>query len=121
MNLNGYVIRANDGSVDVNATTAKFDSELAQFCANSVSQTAEIQEAVTAMFDSQPAEQRGTCIRCERVMHTVMSRMNVNDEDFVDVKEAILSFLRTSTEYVITRGRSGGVYRVCDKEKSVKK
>jgi hypothetical protein len=121
-NMSGYVVRANDGSVDTKATAEKFDLELAQFCANSVSQTAEIQEAVTAMFDSQPAEQRGECVLCERAVHTVMSRMNVSNEDFVETKEAIMSFLRTSTEYVVTRGRSGGVYRVCDKkEKPAKK
>lgn len=108
-----YVIRADDGSVNQEATVARFAEQLATFAEQdrTVSQT--VLAALNAAFDAQPV--KGVRLAMPAVVYVTMKQLNPSEgTNITMLQNKIAAVVRSSPEFKVGRGKGGGVSRVCD-------
>lgn len=114
MDMNSYVVRGANGSVDADATVAKFESDLAAHIAKVEQSEARIASAMTAVFDAH----KGQSITKPALTSLVLNALGSGPESFKSDSDAVAAFLKANSgegqEYVINKGKGGGVARRSD-------
>jgi hypothetical protein len=117
INLNTYVIRASDGSIDLDATCAKFARDLLTFKTESETETEEVGAAVNSVFDQFP----GARINMPALVNYALQRLNVQPENFRILSEKVQNYVRDHAGpredgalFHIGKGKGGGVFRWAD-------
>jgi hypothetical protein len=117
INLNTYVVRAGDGSIDLDATCAKFARDLLAFQAERETETEAVGTAVNAVFDQFP----GARINMPALVNYALQRLNVQPENFRILSEKVQSYVRdhsgpreSGALFHIGKGKGGGVFRWSD-------
>jgi len=106
-----FIVRASDGSVDVDATTAKFMEALLAFQQNEADNNAAIGQAVRAVF----AKAGEKTIPKPELRFLTCLELGLAPGD-KSKYEAFDTFLTSNpVEFVISAGRSGGVKHVLPK------
>lgn len=115
INLHNYVVRGSDGSVDTDATLAKFESTLSAYIVERETEQSTIAAAVGAVFDAH----KGTAINMPALTSLTVQRLNAQPENFKTLSERVQSYVREqskgdSSMFLIAKGKGGGVSRRCD-------
>lgn len=108
--LGMYVVRGINGEIDHEATLDKFASDLLKFEAERELEASTIGAAVHALFDRHVGKRMPTPF----VVAEALKALNAQPENYKVLSDKVTEFLRTSPEFSISRGKSGGVGRVCD-------
>ena len=110
ISLSSYVVLFSDGSINHEATVAKFAGDLSRFEAERELEASTIGAAVHALFDRHVGKRMPTPF----VVAEALKALNAQPENYKVLSDKVTEFLRTSPEFSISRGKSGGVGRVCD-------
>lgn len=108
--LNTYVVRASNGSIDHEATIAKFEGDLNTFAAAREKEDSLIAEALHGIFDSH----KGKRIPMPFLTSEVLRVLNVQPENFKSLSEKVQEYVRACDDFSIGKGKGGGVGRACD-------
>ena len=108
--LSGYVVRFSDGSIDHEATVAKFSNDLIDFENRQNSENGTIGAVLHGIFD----KHLGKRIPMPYVVTEALKALNVQPDNFQALTEKVENFARNSPEFSIAKGRGGGVGRVKD-------
>ena len=100
-----------DGSLNVEATTEKFQAELLAWEEQTRAERAQIGGLIHAIFDR---EARGT--RCSEafILSSIQGALNCSQEQFREIKTRVQDFLKSSPEFHSRVGKGGGWGRVAD-------
>jgi len=117
INLNTYVVRAGNGSIDLDATCAKFAKDLLAFQAEMETENEAVGAAVNAVFDQFP----GARINMPALVNYSLQRLNVQPENFRILSEKVQNYVRdragareSGALFHIGKGKGGGVSRWSD-------
>jgi hypothetical protein len=109
ISLGSYVVRALNGSVDIESTVAKFQTDLEKFAALQEADEAAIASAVAAVFDEHP----NTNLNLPAVASLAFNKMGLGAASYTEMVERIQDHVRNAkTLYVIKKGKGGGCSRV---------
>lgn len=113
-NINAFVVKSENGSVDVEASCLKFRGELEKHLAAREVETSAIAEAVHAVFD----QYKGVNINMPALTNAVLSRMGATPSTFAVLSERTAEYVRENAgeggAFKIAKGKGGGVRRVAD-------
>jgi hypothetical protein len=116
INLNTYVVRVG-GSIDRDATCAKFARDLLAFQAKMETETEAVGAAVNAVFDQFP----GARLNMPALVNYALQRLNVQPENFRILSEKVQNYVRdhagaseSGALFHIGKGKGGGVFRWSD-------
>lgn len=111
MNVSSFVVLSN-GSVDVAASTAKFQAQLASYITERETETSQIGEAVNAVFDAH----KGKTLTMPTLQALATQQLNAQPENFKALSERVAAYVRENNggSLRITKGKGGGVSRVAD-------
>lgn len=114
INLASFVVRDSDGSIDTLATVAKFEGVLAQFQVERETELATIGAAVHAVFD----QYKGATLNMPALVSLSLQKLNVQAETYKALHERVVAFVHDNAGenglFRISKGKGGGVVRVCD-------
>lgn len=118
LNLATFCERAEDGSIDVDATVLKFEGELLKYQVERETELATIGAAVHGVFDSH----KGTTINMPAVVTMALQSLNVQPATYAALSERVATFVRDNASdkredgrsFRIAKGKGGGVSRWCD-------
>lgn len=110
ININSYVVRASDNSIDHDATLAKFAGDLLRFEAEREMEQGVIAEAVHALFD----RWLGKRLTTPFVTGEALKVLNAQPENYKVLTQKVQEFLRTSPEFHSGKGKGGGIARLRD-------
>lgn len=114
INLSSYVVRTDDGSIDHDATVAKFSGELVRYAAECETEAAAIGVHVNAVFD----QYRGANLNMPALTSMTLTRLNCQPEAFKVLTEKVQGYIRDRAgeggAFTISKGKGGGVRRVAD-------
>lgn len=110
INIASYVVFGATGSVDHEATLAKFAGDLARYEAERETECATIGAAVHALFD----QHIGKRIPMPFLQGEVLKALNAQPENYKVLTEKVTDYVRTSPEFDTAKGKGGGVGRVSD-------
>lgn len=105
-----YVVRYTDGSIDHEGTLARFAGDLSRFEAEREMENETIGTAVHAVFDIH----KGSKLPTPFVVAEVLKSLKATPDNYKVLTEKVGEYLRTNPEFVISKGRGGGVGRVRD-------
>lgn len=113
-NMNEFLVRGSDGTVDVDATTLKFRGALEVYIAERETENALIAAAVSEVFD----QFKGANINMPALTSYALQRLNATPSNFMALSERIQEYVRENAGeggiYKIAKGKGGGVRRVAD-------
>lgn len=113
MNVSSFVVLAA-GLVDVAASTAKFEGALATYIAERETEATQIGAAVNAVFD----EHLGKTLTMPVVQALATQQLNAQPENWKVLSERIATYVRENAtpggSLKISKGKGGGVSRLCD-------
>lgn len=116
MDLNSYVVRGSNGSIDSSATVAKFQAELAAFETGTAEEQTNIANAVSVVFDENP---KGKRITMPTLCSLSVAKLNAEVTNFQALHDKVRAFVKANTvTYGIAKGKGGGVARLADLPKS---
>lgn len=117
INLQSYVVRNPDGSIDLDGTERKFSGDLLRFQTERELEAESVGEAVGAVFDKYP----GAKLNMPAVTSMALQNLNVQPENFKTLTEKVQSYIRdragernTGAIFHIGKGKGGGVCRWAD-------
>ena len=110
ISLGGYAVLGADGSIDHDATVAKFAGDLIRFEADREVEQSVIADAVNALFDTHLGKRLNT----PYVVGEVLKSLNVQPENFSTLTDKVTDFLRTCPAFSVAKGKGGGCGRVAD-------
>ena len=116
-----------DGKIDIDASTQAFRSAALKRQAELETESAEIAQACSELFD----DHRGKAIPMPTVGSMVAQKLNAQPENFKVLSDRVLDYVRANSqstgsedegtlvlhpdsEYVIGKGKGGGCYRRAD-------
>ena len=108
--LNTYVVRSSNGSIDHEATIAKFENDLNAFSVEREKEESVIADALHVIFDSH----KGKRIPMPFLTSEVLRVLNVQPENFKSLTEKVQEYVRACDDFSIGKGKGGGVGRACD-------
>ena len=104
------MVRFSDGSVNTQATLAKLEASLENYVETEDIENRLVAAAVHQVFDQFP----GAGINMPALRTKVLMVVGFTNENFQEKSDRIDSFVRASSEFVISKGPKGGVHRVAD-------
>jgi hypothetical protein len=110
INIANYTVRNADGSIDHEASLAKFAGDLLRYEAERELEREVIAGAVHALFD----KHLGKRLTTPYVVSEALKSLNAQPENYKALTEKVQDFLRTSPEFNIGKGKGGGCARSCD-------
>lgn len=110
MNIASYVVFGLNGSVDREATIAKFSGDLAAWEADREADNAAIGVAVHTLFD----RHLGKRIPMPFLTGEVLKALSAQPDNYKSLTEKVADYIRTSPEFDTAKGKGGGCGRVCD-------
>lgn len=112
MDLNSYVVRGSNGSIDSTATVAKFQTELAAFETGTAEEQSNIAGAVSAVFDENP---KGSRITMPTLCSLAVAKLNAEVTNYQALSDKVHAFVKANTDtYSVAKGKGGGVGRIAD-------
>ena len=125
-----YCVRDEKGSIDVDATVAKFRADVLRHQVERETEQATIGTAVHAVFDEYP----GASLNMPYVQSQTLSKLNAQPENFKALGKRVQRFIQENAAnersagmtFRIAKGKGGGVSRwvdvpLSDKEKAALK
>jgi len=114
MNISVNVVLSN-GSVDLDATRAAFETALASFVTARETEQAGIATAVHAVFD----EHLGKTLTMPTLAQYATQKLNAQPENLAVLTERTKQYIRDNKEgdsslFLVVKGKSGGVRRRSD-------
>jgi hypothetical protein len=120
IDLTTYVVRDEDGAVDVTATTEKFESTLLAYVAEHEAGDKLVAEAVSAVFDAH----KGARINMPALTSLALQYLNVQPENHKALTSRVQTYLRANSGdegsgklFNSRKGKGGGLCRVADLQK----
>lgn len=110
INIASYVVFGSNGSVDHEATLAKFSGDLSRYEAEREVESTTIGAAVHALFD----KHIGKRIPMPFVQGEVLKALNAQPENYKVLTEKVTDYVRTSPEFDTAKGKGGGCGRLSD-------
>lgn len=112
MNMKEYVVRRSEtGSVDVDATIAKFAGELQSYLNGVETLSDSIGVAVEQVFDAH----KGASIPLPALVSIALTALGVSPTNFTEMSEAVADYVRSHKDvYQMSKGKGGGVRRIAD-------
>jgi hypothetical protein len=122
IDLATYVVRDEDGSVDVDATVTKFEEALVTYVTENEAGDRLVADAVNAVFDAH----KGSRINMPALTALALQHLNVQPENHKALTTRVQQYIRanvgelgTGKALNSTKGKGGGVCRVSDLPKAV--
>ena len=116
INLNTYAVRANDGSIDLDATVSKFEGDVSTYVALQAADQEKVAEAVATVFDTN----MGTNINMPFLVSQALPLLGVSASTHKSLSERVLAYVRSNADgkgsnlFSIVKGIHGGVKRLSD-------
>lgn len=110
ISLSSYVVLFADGSINHEATVAKFAGDLSRFEAERELEANTIGTVIHALFD----KHLGKKIPTPFVVSEALKALNAQPENYKVLSDKVAEFIKVSPEFVTTRGKGGGVARIAD-------
>lgn len=110
INISNYIVRSANGSIDHEASLAKFAGDLLKWEADREVEREVIAGAVHALFD----RHLGKRLTTPYVVSEALKSLNAQPENYKTLTEKVAEFLRTSPEFDTTKGKGGGCARSRD-------
>ena len=125
INIALFAVRGSNGSIDHEATLARFAEDLIRFEEEQDQENRVIAGAVHALFD----RFKGARLNTPFVVGEVLRGLNVRPENFKTLTEKVQGFIRGQSQgetlpdgshenptsvFVISRGKGGGIARRAD-------
>ena len=115
--LNTYLVRASDGSIDHDATLAKFRGDLLKYSVERDLESETVGAAVNAVFDQFP----GARLNMLAVTSYALTHLNVQPENFKSLSDRVVGYIRdhagnreSGALFHIGKGKGGGCWRWAD-------
>jgi hypothetical protein len=112
--LSSYVVRSDDGSIDLDGTCTKFAGDLLKYQTEQETESETVGAAVRAAFDAHP----GCKYNMPAITSAALNILNVQPENFKMLSEKVHSFIQahagtreSGAEFRIAKGKGGGVAR----------
>lgn len=111
-NVSEYLVRGDDGKVNVQGTMDKFHGELVKYLATRETEDKDIAVAVNAVFD----QFKGANCNLPALASLAIAKMsNVDPNNWGTLQERIADYVRENPGlYQIKKGKGGGVTRISD-------
>lgn len=110
INIASYTVRNSDGTINHEATLAKFAGDLLRYEAEREMEREVIAGAVHALFDRHLGKRMTTPF----VVSEALKSLNAQPENYKALTEKVQEFLRTTPEFHTGKGKGGGVARLAD-------
>jgi hypothetical protein len=116
IDMSGYVVRSEDGSVNLDATVGKFADDLQEYLNGVEADSKLCSAAVNAVFD----QHIGVSINMPALQSLGLAWINANvgtlsPSEYVPLGEKIADHVRNHKDlYLVAKGVKGGVRRICD-------
>lgn len=108
--MDKYMVRSKvNGSVDVVASAANYANALTAWVAENEFDTNEIRDAIDAVFDAQPKEQRLTL---PVLVSYTMGHLKPSADQFSNVEDSIRAYVKANPRFHSSKGKNGGVLRL---------
>lgn len=114
-----FVKYDSNGNMDLDASCEAFQTALLNYQETSATMMANVSEAVHIAFDRHAVKQEEKAtktvvevLQMPQLLTFAMACLNVTAETYSDHVEAIDAFVRSSPEFLVSRGRNGGVKRL---------
>lgn len=118
IHLVNYVVRDNNGEIDVTETLNKFHGDLLRYKTERETERETMLNAVHSVFDGFPLGQN---LQMDMILSTAALSMNAMNENFKVLKDKIHAVLKdesgdrnTGRKFGILKGKGGGVCRWVD-------
>jgi hypothetical protein len=108
VDLSEFVVRSDDGRVDVESTMSELARQVLDLVAKESALNANIETAVCAVFDGNV----GKVLPMPYVVNTAISLMGVSPSEYASVSRAIARWIHTCGQFSVDKGKGGGVRRV---------
>ena len=113
--LASYVLRGEDGELDIEGTVDQFRSDLLNYQVERETEAATIGAAVNAVFDEHP----GARINMPALQNLALQKLNVQPENFKALQTRVTEYVRENASgersdgrlFKIGKGVRGGVLR----------
>jgi len=110
MESNQIIVRHSDGTINIEASVEKFADALEAQAKHEAAQAEGIGAHVHTIFD----KYKGLPLPMPAVVSQIVSALQTPLNAYAETCEAITDWIRNSPEFVIVKGKGGGVRRVCD-------
>lgn len=110
MNIEGFVVWSN-GKVNRAASVANFAAELDRFEEQRNMETSILYDAVHSVLDRFP----GSKLPMAFIVSEVLKALNAQPENYRSLTNKVEKFIRSSPEFVMVRGKNGGICRLIDR------
>jgi hypothetical protein len=110
ISLAEYVVRFTDGSINHEETLSRFAGDLARFEAQREMENETIGRSLHKLFD----QHKGRKVPTPFVIAEVLKDLGASPETYKILTEKVGEYIKTSSEFVTTKGKGGGVGRICD-------
>lgn len=112
--INAFLVRSENGSVDLDATTAKFRGALEVYLAERETELSQIAEAVHGVFD----QYKGVSLNMPALLNFALGRLNPTPATHALLSERTVEYVRDNAGegkiFTIAKGKGGGVRRNAD-------
>lgn len=113
--INEFLVRSESGSVDLDATTAKFRGALEVYLTQRETEASKIAEAVHAIYD----EYKGASLNMPALCSFTAARLGATPATHAVLCERTAEYVRENAgegkTFTIAKGKNGGVRRNADK------
>lgn len=114
--IRDYLVKRENGSVDSEASIAKFREELANYVVKVEATNGKIAEAVKAVFDTH----KGVRMNLPALTSFSLTQLGATPANHAELTEAVQAYVRANAKeggiFEIQKGHGGGCCRVCDKK-----
>jgi len=110
MELSALFIRNTDGTINLQDTVTNCAKAVQAQIDKEQSQSEGIGTNVHAVFD----QYQGQALPMPSVVNAVFSAMNLPLSEYAETNAAIAEWIRNSPEFLVAKGKGGGVKRICD-------
>lgn len=109
--LGSVCVRLDDGTINIEATLEGVAEQLVALAEQEANDSVRIASAVGAVFDLH----LGKVLTMPALVNAALGHLTFTPETFAAVSEQVAEYVRNNkATYSITKGKGGGVRRICD-------
>lgn len=106
-----FIVR-NNGSIDLEASRAKFTAALELYTAERETEDASVADAVNAVFD----QYKGAAVNLPALKSLALGKLNATHAQFALLSDRVGNYVKANPSlFEVKKGKGGGVSRLADK------
>ena len=106
INLAQYILRSEDGTIDLDSTLIKFQADCEKYEAENSADNATVKDAINTIFDRYPSN-----INMPALVSLVAGELKATPAQFETIKDRVANVIKGDPSFKVAKGRNGGVSR----------